>query len=438
MDSVLAVRVAVVAGSILIAPAARGQDSLEQRMQAMEKELADMKSGDILRAAWKDGLFFENAKKDVQIRFGASVQLDGFWGGGDDDTIAGIPKVGTPPVPARIEDSVGFRRARLYASGTVREHVEFKLTFDFADSGGKWKDADVYVGLVKIDPLPNVRVGHFKEPLGLEMYTSAYEHLFIERSLPSAFMPGRNVGVMLSEAFAQDRVGVQLGGFKETSDQGFGAGDGEYAVTARLFGTPWFEEQGRSMLHLGVAARRAEAPASAASFSSKPEANLAPIFVQTGTIASADATLLLAGEALLVLGPFALQGEYVKAAVSTDGLGTKDLDFSGWYAQASWSLTGEPRRYRPAEGTYQAPKPATTFLQGGGLGAWELALRWSSIDLTDHGMGTGDLDDVTVGLNWYLNANTRVAWNVVHAMLDPTAGSSGNADLFEMRVQFAF
>ena len=34
-----------------------------------------------------------------------------------------------------------------------------------------------------------------------------------------------------------------------------------------------------------------------------------------------------------------------------------DPDFSGWYVQGAWTLTGEPRTYNPAEARFDAPKP---------------------------------------------------------------------------------
>ena len=42
----------------------------------------------------------------------------------------------------------------------------------------------------------------------------------------------------------------------------------------------------------------------------------------------------------------------------------------------------------------------------------------TQIDLDDEGLSGGDEDDITVGLNWYLNPNARVMFNYVRAELD--------------------
>jgi hypothetical protein len=46
--------------------------------------------------------------------------------------------------------------------------------------------------------------------------------------------------------------------------------------------------------------------------------------------------------------------------------------------------TGETRRYDAATGAFQAPRPFIPFTSAGGRGAWELALRYSHLDLDYH------------------------------------------------------
>ena len=70
----------------------------------------------------------------------------------------------------------------------------------------------------------------------------------------------------------------------------------------------------------------------------------------------------------------------------------------------------------------------------GGCGAWEVAARYSYIDL-DRARIDGDrLDDVTFGLNWYLNPNMRVMFNYIYA----DSEDRGDANIFQMRFQVDF
>ena len=123
--------------------------------------------------------------------------------------------------------------------------------------------------------------------------------------------------------------------------------------------------------------------------------------------------------------------------------------FTAWYIQGSWILTGESKGYNPAMGAFTAPKVAQPFsLTNGGWGAWELAARYSDLNLNDHvndpsnvitnWTGTanktytyyntvrgGDQKIVTLGLNWYVNNGVRFAldyqWIDVSRMQAPAA-----------------
>ncbi len=99
--------------------------------------------------------------------------------------------------------------------------------------------------------------------------------------------------------------------------------------------------------------------------------------------------------------------------------------FSGWYAEASWILTGETKAYSPAAinnevGGFNGPVPSRPFsLSGGSWGAFELVARYSNTDLNWHtnqlattsqlaGVLGGEERVIALGLNWYLNRNVRV------------------------------
>ncbi len=50
-------------------------------------------------------------------------------------------------------------------------------------------------------------------------------------------------------------------------------------------------------------------------------------------------------------------------------------DFTGWYALATWSLTGEQRAYDPATATFRQLRPSKPLGSPGGFGAFELKAR---------------------------------------------------------------
>lgn len=416
--------------SLLSAPAPQQAsqlfvDSVDARLTALEKQLEPARKPEALQWSFKDGLRFESADKAFQLKLGGRMQLDTFFGKSDDDFESTTGKT--------LEDGSQMRRARLALSGTIYERVDFKWEFDWADKDGKSKLVDVYAGLNGPGAIPSVRAGHFREPFFLEMLSSSNDVSFQERSLPLALVPQRNIGLQLFDSLFTDRFTYAVGVFRDTTDQGLGQEDGRYAVTARLTGLPWFQDDSH-LLHVGVAASRRSPPADTVAYKSRPEANLAPDVVDTGNITDADDVTLLGLETALLFGPFSLQGEWVESRV--DSAAMNDPKFSGLYATATWTWTGEPRRYRKSEATLQSPRPTTNVGQGG-YGAWESALRWSTLDLEDGGVAGGEVTDLTLGLNWYLNPVTRVTWNLIRSSLD-RAPDDGTAEIFEMRIQMAF
>ena len=112
----------------------------------------------------------------------------------------------------------------------------------------------------------------------------------------------------------------------------------------------------------------------------------------------------------------------------------KGPNFQGFYVYGSYFLTGENRVYKTSSGAFDRMSPKRNFDGNGGLGAWEIALRYSNLDLNDADFSGGELDDFTVGVNWYLNPNTRFMWNYVFADLDDI----GDTNIFQTRFQIDF
>jgi phosphate-selective porin OprO/OprP len=378
---------------------------------------------------WKDGLRFDSADGAFKFRIGGRLQND--WGvvEPDDD----IEEFFGSASAAGQGSGTDWRRVRMWMGGTIYERIGTKIELDFA--GGNAQLRDAYLELLALPYVGNFRVGHFKEPLSLDELTSDSYTMFIERSVMDAFAPARNTGFQLQNAPFEQRMTWTVGAFRQTDDttgNGF-SNDATYNLTARVTGLPWYEEGGRHLLHLGLAASQRFLDGTNASFSQRPEVRLGnPNYVNTGNI-PADSVQLLTPELAVVYGPFSFQSEYTHAWVNADH-GEEDADFYGLYAQASWFVTGESRPYKTSEGIFDRVAPAHNFDLKGGLGAFELALRYSRIDLDDSGIDGGMLNDGTVGLNWYLNPNVRTSFNYVFGKLEDV----GWTNQFVARFQLDF
>ena len=74
------------------------------------------------------------------------------------------------------------------------------------------------------------------------------------------------------------------------------------------------------------------------------------------------------------------------------------------------------RNYSRQTGAFVGPKVERPFdcATGCAFGAWEVALRYSYVDLDDGDKSGGRCGDIVAGLNWWLNPNTKFMRNYVH------------------------
>ncbi|MEM8964657.1 MAG: porin, partial [Acidobacteriota bacterium] len=86
-----------------------------------------------------------------------------------------------------------------------------------------------------------------------------------------------------------------------------------------------------------------------------------------------------------------------------------------------------------SSGSWNRIKPNANWGMGGG-GAWEIAGRYSNINLNDGNISGGEMDVFTLALNWYPNPATRLMINYVLSDVDGV----GEADFILLRLQFDF
>jgi len=151
-----------------------------------------------------------------------------------------------------------------------------------------------------------------------------------------------------------------------------------------------------------------------------------------------DNYLTLGAELAVVQGRFSSQAEYVRVKLDRDL--ASDPTFDGWYAQTGWFLTNDSRPYSHKGAKFKGVKP-NSVVGKGGIGAWEVALRYSTIDLNDGDIVGGEMDNVTLGLNWFPTAGLRVSANYIKMLEMDRAGNEHDneeADIMQLRGQWAF
>jgi phosphate-selective porin OprO/OprP len=176
-----------------------------------------------------------------------------------------------------------------------------------------------------------------------------------------------------------------------------------------------------------------------------------PVYVDTGKYLASSFNIYGA-ETVAQAGPWGFTSEWMATSVnSTVG----PVFYHGAYAQVAYRLTGENRTFDKRTATLGKVIPYTDFFSFTGprrgivgWGAWEIAARWSYVSLINpgnlqylpgsSGVGSGRLDDSTLGLTWFWNAYMKWQFNWIHAELHNMQRGYSVGDLFVTRLHIDF
>jgi phosphate-selective porin OprO/OprP len=371
-----------------------------------------------------------------------------------------------------LSSGANFRRARIGVDGKVFGNFDYNILFDFGGSGAEdsGRVQEMWVQYSGLKPL-RFRVGAFAPPLGLEDAASTNGALFPERPAVADIARGLAGG--------DTRIG---GGVIGNGDHWFASAIATGPLVQSLnsgataFNAPIFDEQ------QGYALRVAGTPLHGVDWLVHLGAN-ASIVAQPTDLGAAAATryalqvrerpeLRVDGARLVDTGQIDAQGarayglefavqkqnlyfqsEYFDISVDrrNPAPGASDPSFNGWYAQGSWVLTGERRKYNIGTAAFDAPGVDKPFDPSKGQwGAWELAARYSTIDLNysenslvaaDRVRG-GEQDIWTLGVNWFPNPAVKFMLDYYDVSVDRknAAGAAIGQDYraLNLRSQVAF
>lgn len=366
-----------------------------------------------LSLASADGRFSVSLRSLVQFDYGYFAQ-------------------GKNPSAVDLNSGSNFRRAQFGLAGTAWRDWSYNFTYDFGGNGVE-KNGYIYYAYLEyagLAPL-HVRVGALTPFAGLEDSTGSGDLMFLERSSAQdvtrniAGSPGRE-GV---DIFAQGEnylLSLSYTGKKTTDPATF---DAQQAIVGRASwlavdrpDVKWLlDADGTYVFQLADAAPNSDA-SNFFSLSNGPELAVdSTKTVSTGNIDAAKVGEFGFESAGEIGGLYGQGGWFRYDIVRRTKL--PDPDFSAWYAEASYALTGESHSYDPTTASFRNLRPAHALGEGG-LGAFEIAARYSNLDLdfqplkstATGGVPGGNQNVWTLGLNWY-----------------PTSGLKFQADYYNIR-----
>ena len=422
---------------------------------------------------WDNGAVMESDDKSFRLHVGGRFDFDNTFYHQSSD------------LPFLLQDGSDMRRARLRADGSIGENVDFVTEVNFANiqdvtnedstaQVGSVGLTDFYATFKNVPLLENVRVGHFAPPIGLEFTTSSNDWYYMERSPGNdAFLVPVNyvTGVESFNTWCDDRVTGSIAfvrvGKQDISPFSFGSGPGKYAGTFRVTCLPCYSDDGRQLLHLGIgydysgsennfyAANRPLVRAGAGSTD-------VPNVIFTGNYFTPNAVQLADAEIAAVTGRWSLSAEY-QLAHGTD-LYTQlnngvfsgphgDVTYQAYYVEGGFFLNSEDyRRYNKKEGTWGRQLAASTS-PCQQHATWlfdhtpvQLICRYSYLNLAggnpvltpSSGAQAGWENDITAGVDWYVNPEVHFIVNYVYTHLTYVNNTSGDINGLGCRLHLDF
>ena len=391
-----------------------------------------------------------------------SVVLSGrihadYWGfPGSDDVIAALEDDVNGP-----QDRIGFRRIRFGVKGDIAPNMNYKIEMEFA-GGNKSEFRDVYLGWKNLPKIGTLLLGNQKRPYGLDHMNSSRYNVFLERPfvIESFNADARRFGLAAYNTSEDQAYNWRYGVYNTHLMQNSGQHKNDHLqleFAGRLAKTYRWADDGRDYAHWAVSATTAavDGGSSETRFRQRGEARHNSRWINSGKIDDANNYEILALEWAHNKGPLQIVAEFQNLWMHTDGGETANLH--GGYVYAAYFLTDDYMPWKRSSGTLDRIKPSNPFVRTEGdkskqgLGAWQVAVRWSWADYSDvmnlanaaaaqpgadiHGLRG---DALTIGLNWYWNANARMQLNYITGDITTNQNTNGRFDIIGMRFSVDF
>jgi phosphate-selective porin OprO/OprP len=360
--------------------------------------------------AGQDGVGVESGNGEVRVQVGLLAQVDGRFAVEDE--------------AEAVNDTFALRRLRPYLRGRILRRFEFYLNPDFA--GGTLVVQDAYVDTI-FSPAFRIRAGKGKHPFGMERLHAASNLLFLDRALPTALAPNRDLGIQVLGDLKGGMFSYQAAVMNGVADGGstdVDTDDGK-DITARIVVRPFTRRIASPLRGLGfaVAGNTGRQSGTAPLPSFRTQTILQPYFSYAAGAAASGRRVRYSPQLFFFRGPFGGWGEYVRTEIPVARNGVaEDISHQAWQVAASWVLTGESATDAGAGIRPRAIFDPPTSHWGAfqiGVRIHGLTVDQAAVDLGFAGPGASRKAQAwAVGLNWYLASNVKYVLNFERTVFD--------------------
>lgn len=325
------------------------------------------------------------------------------------------------------------RDARVTASGKLKTKREITWKIGVMHDGNQksWymRESGVMVKFPEISG--HIFVGRTKEGYSLSKVKVGYSTWFLERAMAIDIIPILGDGIKYLGFLPKQRINWNIGAYTDWVSEGQSFSKYQWQFASRIAYLPIYTDVTKPMMHIGVNYRYGKVKNGELQVRSKPEADPAPYFIDTGKF-SVYSSNHVGGEFYYRNGPF-LFGSEVNAHMMNSSE-TGNPIFYGGEAFMAYAINAQTRPYFASTGIFGFVKVKKSVFDGG-YGAWEFTLRYSSLDLDDGTLTGGKFWRVTPNVNWYLSDNIRLYFTYGYGVLD-RYNQEGVTNFFQSRILF--
>jgi phosphate-selective porin OprO/OprP len=326
-----------------------------------------------------------------------------------------------------LRSGTNIRYATLYFTGLINKAWQPFVSYSF-NLGALLDASIIYHGFKN----QYIQVGQFTPNVGFANWAQHVDINFLEWPLPVyIFSPGYPQGVHYN-IYGRHLV-ADASIFSGSTLESYSASN-PIGATGRIFLSP--VHKATRALHFGVSNWwQRPNDDNTVIFGTTPEATSheMDVLVTTGFITNVNYYDILSGEFASVYGPLSFQTEYYLNTIKRQA-NQSNLNFSGYYATLGYFLTGESMTYAYPLGIFTTPSSIN-----GKYGAFQVLVRYSTLDLIDKDVRGGKEYNVTFGLNWFVNHFVTFKLNIIRAVAHPAYnGKNINAMIYAARAQMRF
>jgi phosphate-selective porin OprO/OprP len=403
------------------------QEKKEYIPDGTEGEQLEVTKGDSLPVKWRDKRWRLFPGKFSSLKFGGGFLYEFSGYSQNSDGKRQMDSIGSV-----LEPAFTVRDFRIVASGQLKTKRTLSWKFGAMYDGvsGSWfiRETGLMVGAPEL--WGNIFIGRTKEGFSMNKVMNGYSGWTMERQMAIDVIPILADGIKWLGYLPKQKIFWNAGLFTDWLSKGQSFSTYKWQTAVRIGWLPIYSPTENTVLHVGINYRYGEPVNGAIRVRSRPEANPAPRFIDTGNFQS-DYSNHVGGEIYYSAGPWMFGSEIYTHRFNSSITG--DPAFFGGEVVASYMITGESRPYNTATGILGFV-PVNKPIFKGGPGAWEVLLRASTLELDGGTIKGGKFWRITPMVNWYLSKDVRFELAYGYGVLD-RFGLKGATQFFQARLQ---